>query len=278
VTSESEQTRVEGMVKQLVGHPFSQNLQFRIVTFEQFERTECCRRATACANLKKQYMGSKSGEILGLYALIDDKGIEQAIIIPTGEEYDLDAMKHELGHVASARTLRGKELRAAYESERDGLDIVIGTQYSRSLAERAVSLPEDHEIEGTIIRSLDNKQAREHLEHALDVYGNGLRIIEGSDISPEDWKRAQTALHSFQYSLASRSFAKIAQEHSFSELAWKFLELSEKFANTYLLPRVSIERFFDLMLQESPREYVVECCSTLKRIVLFARQLDPRLL
>jgi hypothetical protein len=94
-------------------------------------------------------MGSKSGKIQGLYALVDDKRIEQAIIIPTGERYDVDDMIHELGPIASARTLRGKELREAYESERDGRDIVIGTQYSRSLAKRAVFLPVNHEIEET---------------------------------------------------------------------------------------------------------------------------------
>jgi hypothetical protein len=272
VASQSEQEHLVRLVQQLTNHEFSRNLELRVVTFEQFENTQCFRRAIESDRVRKEYLGAKSGDIHGLYSLIHHEATEQAIIIPADETFDLPTVEHELGHVSAARTPRGKERRVAYESEREELDRIVGTQHSRSLAERSMGLPEDHEIERTIVSSLDNEQSRTYLGHAYNVYRESLEMLEGGDASPVQWKRRQTALHRLQYSLASRSFAEIAQECDSPDLSGKFMELSGKFADSQLLSDVSIDRLFTLMTQGSPGEWARECSNAIKNLVMLTRQ------
>lgn len=260
VTSASRQSEIKKLIKSVGTHPFLQNVEIRILSFEEFERTPCFSKMIQGPN-EFEYRQSKTGDdhhgIPSVLYPLDPDEHKYALIIPVHTDFDAHSALHEFGHISLAGTGRFRELRNLWRPERSRLSR-IGVPIN--LAERLVFSPEDAEIERTITSSYGERQAQEHFECVYEEFCRGLSELEEA----RAWApRLQVALNGFQYSLATKVFGEMTLECNLVDLSCGFFKLSDKYAKSALLSDIDLDRFSYLMKQVSLKEWVVECSNAI---------------
>ena len=250
----------------------------RIVVPAEFENTECFKQIKGIPRLQENYKRLRDGREQAILSITDPALNEQAVLLFQPDPPDKRALLHEFGHCTAVKTDLGTELRSEYDHVAADLDRAIGIQYSRTLAEIIVLLPEDAWVEKQIVQysAQDEKNlgisVNQYLENALGLFSDSFKVIPEGDFVSQEWKRVQAALLRLEHCLKCILFAEIAKDYSQSDdLGNRFLQLSKKFRDSTVLAGVSVDGLWKLSKRADMSPWVTRCAVTLKRVVRSAR-------
>ena len=278
VVKESQHLEVSSIMDSLRDHRFLAQANVRIVTSAEFENTECFKQIKGIPRLQENYKRLTDGREQAILSVTDPALNEQAVLLFRLGLPDKRALLHEFGHCTAVKTDLGIQLRSEYDRVSTDLDRALGIQYSRTLAEIIILLPEDAWVEKQIAEysAQDEKNlgisVNQYLENALGLFSDSLKMMPEGDFASQEWKRVQAALQRLEYSLKCILFAEIANDYSESDnLGNRFLQLSNKFRESTVLAGVPVEGLWGFSKSTNMRPWVTECARTVKRVASSAR-------
>lgn len=264
MSSKSKHEKIRNSIKSLANHQFLNNLEIRIVSYEQYEKSEHFSRSFRPRDLPV-YNFVKNGPLRTTVGVIRRGENEFAVLVPPSSEREERGILHELGHIQVSETELAVELREALKSENPSASWFppgVEWDYAYTLVERVVLLPEDMCIERIILDFPDVTARRRNLQFVCQEYEKGMSFAEEGDLAASQRIRVQSGLNRFFFSVASRALAEIACEYKFYDLEKELLRLSKSFASVSDFAGVPTHELWSL--SSSPSRWVHDSLAALK--------------